>query len=72
MPENADFLANVLTFDFVEEKLKLLARRLDRHPEWRRALQLVDDIEDRREIVESRTAELPSLLRDHRSDGWSV
>lgn len=73
MPENADFLASVLTLEFVEEQLKRAAIRLNGQPECDTARQLVDDIEDRRELVESRTAELPSLLRERSTpDGWSV
>lgn len=72
MTQNTDFLASVLTLKFVEEHLKHAAVRLDGHPECDMARRLVVEIGDRRDLVESRTAELPSLLRDHRSDGWSV
>jgi len=72
MPENADFLASVLTFDFIDEQLKRAARKIEGQPEYDTARQLVIDIQDRRELVESRAAELPSLLRDHRSHGWKV
>ena len=75
-------------FDYFDDELQKLATTpyeeidfgdlwyyLEGKPECAMALQLVDDIEDRRELVESRTAELPSLLRDHcsrGSSGWSL
>lgn len=72
LPENADFLARILTVEFVESKLRQAVRRLEGQPEHAKATQLANDLPDRVELVKSRAAELPNLLRNSDPTGWSV
>lgn len=72
MPENVDYLADVLNAEFVEDQLKQAVAKLEGQPEHAKAQRLTEDIVDRRELVESRTAELPTLLCERHPVGWSV
>lgn len=61
-PENVEFLAGVLTAEFVEDRVAAAADRLGGEPEAEKARLLVDDLARCRELVELRVAELPRLL----------
>ncbi len=71
---NVQFLADVLTEEFVSEKLNLAVKVLSDQPEFPQVEKVRRDLTERREIVESRVKELPSLLRcpAKPNTGWSL
>lgn len=70
--ENSTFLGEVLNYRFVETNLPIAVEMLNEQPDCDIAKQVLADLPERTEIVELRTRELPELLRDPNSDGWSV
>jgi hypothetical protein len=72
LSDNVDFLAGVLNFDFVSAQLQTATAKLEGHSAHPIAKKLLNDLPDRKELVELRSIELPKLLQDPRSEGWSV
>lgn len=74
LEENVQFLASVLSEEFVAEKLSLAVKVLSNQPECPQAERVRHDLSERREIVESRVKELPLLLRcpGGPNTGWSL
>lgn len=70
--ENVNFLASVLNYDFVSLHLQQAVTKLADHPDVAVAEQVLNDLKDRKDIIEARSAELPSLLKKHKSSGWTV
>lgn len=72
LPENVDFLAGVLNFAFVASHLQQATTKLAGHAAHAIAEKILSDLPNRRELVESRTAELPKLLHDQKAESWSM
>lgn len=72
LPENVEFLSSVLTIDFLSQKIREACNRLKDEPLSKLAEQLAEDFPTCQELLEFRCKELPSLLSDVNSEGWSV
>ncbi len=72
MKENVEFLKETLTVEFVTDGIRRATDRLEGEAEHSLAQQLVHDLPDRRELIEARTHELPTLLGAESHEGWSV
>jgi len=72
LPENIGFLAKTLTPEFVEANLPRVSAALAGELESAVACRVLDDLPDRRGLVASRLAELPTLLATDRHEGFSV
>ena len=71
--ENIDFLARILTAEFLEDRVANAVARSGHEPEWEKARQLEGDFPECRALVTLRVAELPLLLSQHTGlDGWSI
>lgn len=70
--ENVKFLASVLNYDFVSLHLQQAVIKLADHRDVAVAEHVLNDLEDRKDIIEARSAELPSLLRKKKTNGWTV
>jgi hypothetical protein len=75
LPANLEFFRATFTPDYVIAKAAQAADRLAAEPEGATARCVADDARRNRALVESRVAELPTLLQGERPnglDGWSV
>lgn len=72
LDENIAFLSKTLTPGFVNEKVVSAVARLSGGPEWEHARQLEERLPDCQELIQVRLNELPRLLRNPNSQGWTV
>jgi len=75
LPANLDFLRSIVTPAYILQRVDLAADRLAAEPEGATARQVAEDARRNRALVESRIAELPTLLQGERPngiEGWSV
>lgn len=72
MPENARFLQETLSVEFVITKLDQATALLASEPFYRQAKLLQNDLPSRLEIVASRVDELPHLLLAPMHEGWTI
>ncbi len=70
LPQNIEFLKNVLTVDFVNTKVDAAIERLRDEPEFSRAAPMRNQLAERQELIASRVEELPTHLAESANDGW--
>jgi hypothetical protein len=72
LKENVEFLKQTLNCDFVTDGVRRATDRLNGQPEASLAQQLLRHLPQRRDVIEARTRELPTLLGDGSHEGWSA
>ncbi len=71
--ENTEFLRQVLTVEFVGDRLALAVSRLEGEPEFDVAVKMHQEFADRRSLIAARVSELPVLLgRSEFVAGWTT
>lgn len=69
---NLLFLRNFLTVDQVGQGIREATARLQHEPEREIADQINAEVEVRRDLIETRVTELPTLLATSQSMGWTI
>jgi hypothetical protein len=70
--QNVEFIRQQLTIDFVFEAVERALGALEGEAECSVVLKLQADMPARRDVIESRVAELPDLLSNPGAMGWSA
>ena len=71
--ENVDFARDFVTPERVTRVVRNAAHTLQSEPEGEVASKIANELDDRLELIEARTSELPKLLGSKKqAEGWSV
>lgn len=70
--DNVRFLKEYLTTERVVNTVREAAKRLEGEPEAEQAVRIAADLDDRRDLIDSRMSELPDHLASENGKDWLV